>query len=738
MALEAKVKLTLEDKITGKLNQIFKRIHGIDAEAFKMAKHSAKLPQSIEKAINSAKELRNEFKKNKAVVSGLSKSLKSLFSAYAGVMTIRAVVETSDTITSAENMLNYSNGGDKAATEQSMDKIFAAAQRARTGYADMLSNVGKSMALAGDKAFGGNIDNAIAFQEIMAKSYAVGGASAAEQASSMYQMVQALGSGILQGDELRSVREGAPLAYDAIEKFAQGVFNTDESLKDLAADGKITSDIVVAAMLNAGDTIEEAFENTNMTIAQAFDSIKNTATNSMRKVQNTINDFLNSETGTKVINGISIAVNVLIGALNFLLQVGTKVITWMVDNWSWFQFIVYAVATVILFLAAHVLMGTLAKAIIKISTLNPFYFWIIFIGIVIAGIVWLANTAASGCDFVYKAFLGLAIAIIALIAIVLAIYLATGNLMLSLPVMIVLAIIAVVALLVAAIAKYGEQIGAGIAAVASFIWNLFVTLVAMIIQSVLMPFARAWDMFANFFGNIFNDPIATIIHMFETLVNSVLGILHTIASGIDAIFGSNLAGAVEGWMNKVSNKADDLANKYGNGKYETKSDAVGALNDLASGLVDKYTWDTSLAIQQGAAVGAGAQDWINNTFDNVKNSLSGLGGAFDANDPKNALKTGGYDPNDIGKGVDNIDENTGKMADSMEMADEDLEYLRDLAEREWKKEFTTANVIVDMSNYNTINGDNDLDGIVTKLRDKLYEELDYMANGVYGYGYGHG
>jgi hypothetical protein len=50
---------------------------------------------------------------------------------------------------------------------------------------------------------------------------------------------------------------------------------------------------------------------------------------------------------------------------------------------------------------------------------------------------------------------------------------------------------------------------------------------------------------------------------------------------------------------------------------------------------------------------------------------------------------------------------------------------------EWKKEFTTANITVDMSNYNTINGDGNLDGIVTRLADKLYEELDMVANGVY-------
>jgi ferritin len=73
------------------------------------------------------------------------------------------------------------------------------------------------------------------------------------------------------------------------------------------------------------------------------------------------------------------------------------------------------------------------------------------------------------------------------------------------------------------------------------------------------------------------------------------------------------------------------------------------------------------------------------------------------------------------------------MADSMEMAKEDLELLYDLAEMEWKKEFTTANITVDMSNYNTVNGMSDLDGIATYLRDGLIEEMSAVANGNYGF-----
>jgi hypothetical protein len=125
-------------------------------------------------------------------------------------------------------------------------------------------------------------------------------------------------------------------------------------------------------------------------------------------------------------------------------------------------------------------------------------------------------------------------------------------------------------------------------------------------------------------------------------------------------------------------------------------------------------------------------------LDKIGDVLNGSGtGLPDPNDPKYGLGKS-YDPKGVQDDIDDalkklngIDDNTGSMADSMELADEDLEYLRKLAEREWKKEFTTAEIKVDMSNYNTISGDGDLDGIVTRLRDRLYEELDAVADGVY-------
>jgi hypothetical protein len=301
--------------------------------------------------------------------------------------------------------------------------------------------------------------------------------------------------------------------------------------------------------------------------------------------------------------------------------------------------------------------------------------------------------------------------------------------------LIILVIVAIVAALVwlsdGFVDACGIIVGVIMAAV-SVIWNLFVTLLIYVIQSVILPFATAWQTFANFFGNLFVDPISSIIYMFEGLAQAVLSILQTIAKGIDAVFGSNLASAVQGWSESLGGKADALAAKYGNGKYDQKSDAVNKISQILNDVQGKMTWNTKDAYNTGYDWGASAGNWIVDKAGAIKDWASGAlpsAGDYDFSGAYNTPDMG--DLGDLGKDVGNIDDNTGRAADALELTQEDLEYLRKLAAMEWKKEFTTASINVDMTNYNTMNGDSDLDGIVTKLVDKLYDELDSVANGVY-------
>lgn len=676
----------------------------------RLSKKFNQINNAINKSANAStrigNSLSNSCRQGGSAVDGLTKKLGKLAKAYLGVMGARAAITTSDTITKAQNKFNYMNGGDTQATQETMDKIYVTAQKVRASYADMMSNVSKSMVLAGD-AFQNNIDNAIKFQEIMSQAYTLGGASAAEQASSMYQMIQALGSGVLQGDELRSVREGAPLAYKAIEEFAQGVYKTKDSLKDLASEGMITSDLVVAAIMNMANgtnNLEEAFNETSMTFEQAWDRIKNTAIKSFEPVLQMLNNLLNSDVGQGIINGIGYAIQIVAGLLMWVFNLISTVYNFIVEHWS-------VISKIILIIASAITIALLPALFAQIK----FLLWAAFYYIYLAGV------AVGSAIRVAAAWL-------------------IANWQMALIILVIIAIVAAIIWLADSFEDACGMIVGVIMAAISVVWNLFVMLVTLIIQSAVIPLVTAWDTFANFFGNLFNDPIAAIIHAFEGLAQSVLGILKTIANGIDAIFGSNLSSAVSGWSKSLSGKADSLAKKYGNGTYKEKSNQTEKLNNLLSNLQTDFSWSTKDAYNTGYEWGYEGGQWISDKVGSIGDSLSNALNLGNLPTSSDYNLDNGYDMDKALKGIDaanpnkdlkKIKDNTGKMADSMELTQEDLSYLRKVAEMEWKKEFTTAEISVNMNNNNTINGETDLDGIVTKLTDKLYEELASVADGVY-------
>lgn len=274
--------------------------------------------------------------------------------------------------------------------------------------------------------------------------------------------------------------------------------------------------------------------------------------------------------------------------------------------------------------------------------------------------------------------------------------------------LIIIAVIAAIYVVIAVINKVtgstisatGVVVGVLLTAVA-FIWNLFLGLLDLVL-GIINVFWRRFAMFANFFGNLFNDPVGSIIHLFGDMADDVLGILETIASAIDKIFGSNLAGAVSGWRSSLSGWVDELANEYGNGTYEQIYEA----GNLTSESLGLSRWAYSDAYKTGYAWGEGLFD-----------SSSELGE--------------GYDAGQIPSNIAEIAENTEEMGDSLEVSGEDLKYLRDIAERDVVNRFTTAEIKVEMTNNNNVSSKMDLDGIVDYLVIGVNEAMANAAEGVH-------
>lgn len=597
-------------------------------------------------------EFNRKAKEGERIADSIGDSIAGAVGAYIGLQSLGQLVNLSDTYTQTQARLAMIVD-EQSNVEELNNKIFASAQRARANYQDMADAVAKLSLNAGD-AFNSN-NETILFAENLNKLFAIAGTDQQSVASATLQLTQALGSGVLRGEEFNAVFEAAPNIMQTVADYMNIPIG---KLRQMAQDGQITANVVKNALLSATNDINTQFESMPMTWAQVWTGVMNKLYMASLPILEFINLLANNWSVLEpIVLGVATAVGLYTAAL--LVYKGVQAATALVESVR----------------AASTMLST-GATFAATAAQHGF------------------NAALMACPLTW--ILLIIIAVIAIIyAVIAAINKITGT----------------------TLSATGIILGALTAAV-SIIWNIFLTLLSLIIQSALVPLTQAWDNFANFFGNIFNDPIATIIRLFEGLANTVLGILKTIANGIDAIFGSNLAGTVQGWMDGVSGKADELVAKYGNGTYEEKSNLTGKLQGLLSDAQTKFSWQTSDAFNLGYEFGADVGSTVSDIFG------GGLGDMFSMDSLTDSI--GGI------PAYDEIATNTGDTADALDVTNENLKHLRDLAEQETVNRFTTAEIHVEMGGVNnTVNQNTDLDGVIDYMVTGVQEAMERVAEGVH-------
>lgn len=627
----------------------------------------------------------------------LMNMIKGAVAAYASVQTIGKVMDLSDQLTSTTARINLMNDGLQS-TQDLQNMIYLSAERSRGAYQTTADAVSKLGLMAGD-AFSSS-EEIIAFTEQLNKQFTIAGTEAAGIDAAMLQLTQAMGSGVLRGEEYNSILEQAPNIIQAIADYMEV---PKGQLKDMAAEGEITAEIVKNAMFAAADETNAKFESMPKTFNQIWTSFQNNALMAFQPVLQRLNDIANSESFQTFVNGaieaLSMVAGIVVEIFNLIASVGTMI----ADNWSWLSPIIYGVAAALLVyygrlmlvrgaeLALAAVQGVVAvaKGILAAATM------------LVTGATWAQTTAQYGLNAA----------------------------MYACPIVwIIILIIALIALFYAAVAAVNKFAGTSVSATgiicgvfmvaAAFIGNLFVALINFVIDIfvVLWNFIAA---FANFFGNVFNDPVGAIARLFFDLVDTVLSLLQSLASAIDTIFGSNLAGAVQGWRDSLGGWVDST---FGQGE-----EIMAKLNaeDLH---LDRFEY--SSAWDAGYSFGEGIDESIAN-FDPSSLFDTNVPGAGDYADLSGyGSDLGGL--GGIGSGVDDIAGNTGAIADSMDITEEDLKYLRDIAEQEAVNRFTTAEISVDMSGMqNNISNGMDLDGVISGLTEGVNEAIDSMAEGVH-------
>jgi len=238
-------------------------------------------------------------------------------------------------------------------------------------------------------------------------------------------------------------------------------------------------------------------------------------------------------------------------------------------------------------------------------------------------------------------------------------------------------------------------------------------LVLGVINALINPFIK----FANFIGNIFTNPISSIIYLFQGMADGVLAILEKVASALDFVFGSKMADAVAGWRSGLKDMADAAVAKYApNENYQKVMDEL----DLSVESLGLKRWAYSDAWNAGYSAGENLEEAIGN-FDPAS--------LFKTNIPGADAYASSYDPASY---LADIADDTNSIAGSVELSGEDLKYLRDIAERDTVNRFTTAEVHVEFGGItNNVSSEMDLDGVVSYIEEHVSEALESVAEGVH-------
>lgn len=639
------------------------------------------LNQQIQAGVNTSNELVD--------------TVKRLALAYLSMQSVQKVLDVSDELTMTTARLDQMNqafneiNGTATETDTIVKQIYASAQNARGSFGDMAAVVAKFGNNARD-AFASQ-DEVIAFANLIQKQMTIAGASTQEASNAMLQLSQALGSGVLRGDELNSIFEQAPNLIQSIADYLDVPIG---KIREMAQDGQLTADTVKAAIFSSADDINAKFEAMPMTWGQVWTSFQNSALMAFQPVLDKVNELANNDQFQGFVeNTIGLLAQLAVYVLDFfntLASIGA----FISDNWSIIAPIVYGVIAALI---AYAAISGIVAAVNGVMALS-------------ASVHAAAEAMQAGATFTATA----------------AQYGLNAALMACPLTWIILLIIAVIAAIFAvcnAIAKmtgvansgFGVITG-GINVVIQFFKNL-----GLSVANIALGIGNAIAALASNMMTAFHNAICSVQSWFYNLLSTALSVIEGICAAL------NKLPFVEFDYSGISSAADDYASKAaeaaGNKEdYKSIGDAFNEGMSTFDTFQDGWAAD---AFNAGASWGDGVADKVSGMFsmDNI-DLTGGVDTSMLSNDfANNAAQT-------AANTADTAD-SAGRIADSVDISKENLKYLRDIAETEAINRFTTAEIEVTMNNNNTVSSDMDIDGMVDHLSAGVLEAMEQAAEGVH-------
>ena len=609
--------------------------------------------------------------------------LRNIMTMYFGIRTaiqgINRAVQLSDKMTMTDAKFNLVAGGDKKLAGDLKEKTFAAAQRSTTDYLEFGKAVGKLGILAGDKFK--NQDSIVRFVELMNKSFQISGADTSERNAAMLQITQAIASNRLQGDEFRSILENAPMVMQSLTK-SLGVGH--DKLKAMAKEGKITADVLIKAMFDAGERIENMYSQLDMTWERHWAKIKNVGVLAFQPIQEQLKNLFNSEKFQAFVNGLCTAMIVLGNLGGWALEklaIGANV---LIDG---FMKVKDVLITLII---ATGLYGATVGILSLVKN------------------AWLLVTNATQLATIWSTIWQAVTANAALL------------------------IVAAIALIILWVYKcsdsWADAIGKIVGVVMqgfALIWNIVYGVISAIIERVVLVavnrFIDIWEFALNTVGGGFDNFGDWVKNLIGNIISWFLHLGKVVTTIIDAIFGTNWTAGLNSLQKSVTS--------WGKNKNAVTLKRYSAQEIL--GNVGINRWAYSDAYDYGYKKGSGAVNAISKGLGNIGSKLDDLT-KVDLNGQKlNAEALNGMNDKlgDVGTNTGNTANNTGDIAKNTGST-EDYSYLRNWAYNKGMGNSIGYNIKIEQNNKNNIGSNMDLNRVVDAVRDAIIEGIMTQAEGV--------
>lgn len=631
---------SIQDRMTSRLNSIASQTERLNsafmtadvlsdrvgsADFSSLVNGVNSIAESLDNMNRRQEEAAQKTRKTKSEFQKLIDTVRNLAVVHFAQTTGRQILELADSMTTTRARLDLMNDGLQT-TAELQDMIMKSANRSRAAYSTTADAVAKMGIMAGD-AFSSN-EELIAFSELINKQFTIAGTSAAGIDAAMLQLTQAMSSGVLRGEELNSVFEQAPTIIQAIADYLGVPIG---KIREMAAEGQITSTIVKNAMLASADEINAKFAAMPMTFSQVW----------------------------------TIAKNIALEAFTPVLTLIGQGAQWIYDNWSMIAPVFwglaaaalgYAVALGIQTAATWIANGA-AQAFFTTLLTNPLFWIALAIGVVVAAIYkWVQSVG------------GLKVA-----------WLICVN----------------------AVLTAWDWVKIGFMTGVYFVMNLW--------NRLQLAFYTASVNIQNFMG----DMKAGVLTILQNMVNGAIDIINGFINTLNKIPGVSIDAIEKVTFGTTAQMENDAA------KQARATDLAAYQDQINSQIAER---DSALSAMKAEARAATAQREAEIAAAKAESAAAGNG----STEPDWSAYAN-TDPGDIGN-VDRVG-SVGSIDEDVNIADEDLKFLRDVAEMRYVQNFVTLTptVAVDAKISEKV----DVDEVVDKIERRLETEFEAAAEGVY-------